>query len=50
LEKRCGSNAADRKFFRSVQEMAAADPAMHIAIEQIQKLLRNIRRLLGERR
>jgi hypothetical protein len=47
MKECCGRYTADRKFLRSVQELAAADPAMHIAIKQIQKLLRKIRGFLA---
>jgi len=51
LEERGGGQPADGEFLRAMQKPAAADRAMHVAVEQVQQPLREIRcRLSANRR
>jgi hypothetical protein len=40
LEGRRRGDTADGKFLCTIQKIAAADPAMHLSVEQVQKFLR----------
>jgi hypothetical protein len=48
-ERGCG-HAADCELLRAIQEAAAVDPAVHVVVEQVDELLREIRRLLSSDR
>jgi hypothetical protein len=47
LEERGGGHAADGEFLRTIEKFAAADRAVHVSIEQIQQLSREIGCLLA---
>jgi hypothetical protein len=47
LEKCCRGHTADGKFLRTIQKLAAVDPAMRVSVEQVQELLREIRCFLS---
>jgi hypothetical protein len=43
LKERSRGHTTDGKFLCTIQKLAAADPAMHVSVEQVQELLREIR-------
>ncbi len=47
LEDRRGGEAADGEFLRAIQKVAALDVAMDIEIEEVEQLLREVRRFFA---